>query len=158
MRKCKKPVSLYLTDNSFIGEIPEYLSELPVLTYLDLSCNNLPGSIPQDHENLKLALFNVSFNQLSGRVPSSLISGLLASFLQGNPGLYGPGLPTSCSDDKGRSKGFGLTKLTVAMISIGLAFALVIFGLGFYLVYRSYIPNFESCSWRSVFFYSLRVY
>ncbi|XP_075492052.1 probably inactive leucine-rich repeat receptor-like protein kinase At5g06940 [Primulina tabacum] len=157
VRNCKKLVSLSLADNGFIGEIPESLSELPVLTYLDLSCNNLTGSIPQDIENLKLALFNVSFNQLSGRVPSSLISGLPASFLQGNPGLCGPGLPSSCSDDKGMSRRFGLAKLTVAIISIGLAFALVIFGLGFYLVYRSYTPKFESCSWRSVFFYPLRV-
>ncbi|KZV46300.1 inactive leucine-rich repeat receptor-like protein kinase [Dorcoceras hygrometricum] len=157
VRKCKKLVSLSLADNGFSSEIPESLSELPVLTYLDLSCNNLKGSIPQNLENLKLALFNVSFNQLSGRVPLSLISGLPASFLQGNPELCGPGLPSSCSNDKGTSKRFGLSKFTVAIISLGLASAPLIFGLGFYLVYRSYRPKFESCSWRSVFFYPLRV-
>ncbi|KAK6149186.1 hypothetical protein DH2020_016711 [Rehmannia glutinosa] len=104
VRKCRKLVSLSLANNSLFGEIPESLADLPVLTYLDLSQNNLTGSIPQELEKLKLALFNVSFNQLSGRVPLSLISGLPASFLQGNPGLCGPGLPHSCLNDKPMSK------------------------------------------------------
>ncbi|KAL0404952.1 UNVERIFIED_CONTAM: putative inactive leucine-rich repeat receptor-like protein kinase [Sesamum radiatum] len=126
VKKCKKLVSLSLADNSFAGEIPESLADLPVLTYLDLSKNNLTGSIPQELEKLKLALFNVSFNKLSGRVPASLISGLPASFLQGNPGL--------CA----------------------LAFALLVFAFGFYLI-RSHKQKSQLGTWRSVFFYPLRV-
>ncbi|KAL0453064.1 UNVERIFIED_CONTAM: putative inactive leucine-rich repeat receptor-like protein kinase [Sesamum latifolium] len=134
VKKCKKLVSLSLADNSFAGEIPESLADLPVLTYLDLSKNNLTGSIPQELEKLKLALFNVSFNKLSGRVPASLISGLPASFLQGNPGLCGPGLPNSCLDDKSISTPSGFTKLTCALVFTALAFALLVFAFGFYLI------------------------
>ncbi|KAL0383711.1 UNVERIFIED_CONTAM: putative inactive leucine-rich repeat receptor-like protein kinase [Sesamum calycinum] len=125
VKKCKKLVSLSLADNSFAGEIPESLADLPVLTYLDLSKNNLTGPIPQELEKLKLALFNVSYNKLSGRVPASLISGLPASFLQGNPGLCGPGLPNSCLDDKSISTPSGFTKLTCALVFTALAFALL---------------------------------
>ncbi|CAA2983085.1 probably inactive leucine-rich repeat receptor kinase At5g06940 [Olea europaea subsp. europaea] len=155
--KCRKLVSLSLADNSFVGEIPESLAKLPVLTYLDLSCNNLTGSIPEELQNLKLALFNVSFNQLSGRVPFSLISGLPASFLQGNPGLCGPGLTNPCSSDKPSSKTSHLTKVTCALVSTALFFALVIVAFGFYLVRRSYNRKSQLGSWRLVFFYPLRV-
>ncbi|CAI9779456.1 unnamed protein product [Fraxinus pennsylvanica] len=155
--KCRKLVSLSLADNSFVGEIPESLAKLPVLTYLDLSCNNLTGSIPEELQNLKLALFNVSFNQLVGRVPLSLISGLPASFLQGNPGLCGPGLTNSCSGNKPTSKTSRLTKVTSALVSIALFFALVIVAFGFYLVRCSHNRKSQLGSWRLVFFYPLRV-
>ncbi|XP_011075193.1 probably inactive leucine-rich repeat receptor-like protein kinase At5g06940 [Sesamum indicum] len=156
VKRCKKLVSLSLADNSFAGEIPESLADLPVLTYLDLSKNNLTGSIPQELERLKLALFNVSFNKLSGRVPASLISGLPASFLQGNPGLCGPGLPNSCLDDKSISTPSGFTKLTCALVFTALAFALLVFAFAFYLI-RSHKQKSQLGSWRSVFFYPLRV-
>ncbi|KAL2535088.1 inactive leucine-rich repeat receptor-like protein kinase [Abeliophyllum distichum] len=157
MTKCRKLVSLSLAANSFVGEIPESLAKLPVLTYLDVSCNNLTGSIPEELQNLKLALFNVSFNQLSGRVPFSLISGLPASFLQGNPGLCGPGLINPCSGDKPTSKTSHLAKVTCALVSVALVFALVIVAFGFYLMRRSYNRKSQLGSWRSVFFYPLRV-
>ncbi|CAA3006648.1 probably inactive leucine-rich repeat receptor kinase At5g06940 [Olea europaea subsp. europaea] len=157
LTKCRKLVSLSLADNNFVGEIPESLAKLPVLTYLDLSQNNLTGSIPEELQNLKLALFNVSFNQLSGRVPFSLISGLPASFLQGNPGLCGPGLTNPCSGDKPTSKTSSLAKVTCALVSVALVFALVIVAFGFYLMRRSYNRKSQLGSWRSVFFYPLRV-
>ncbi|KAL0383587.1 UNVERIFIED_CONTAM: putative inactive leucine-rich repeat receptor-like protein kinase [Sesamum calycinum] len=156
VKKCKKLVSLSLADNSFAGEIPESLADLPVLTYLDLSKNNLTGPIPQELEKLKLALFNVSYNKLSGRVPASLISGLPASFLQGNPGLCGPGLPNSCLDDKSISTPSGFTKLTCALVFTALAFALLVCAFGFYLI-RSHKQKSQLGTWRSVFFYPLRV-
>ncbi|KAL8494094.1 hypothetical protein ACS0TY_025037 [Phlomoides rotata] len=156
VRKCRKLVSLSLANNGFVGEIPESLADLPVLTYLDLSQNNLTGSIPQELEKLKLALFNVSFNQLSGRVPSLLISGLPASFLQGNPGLCGPGLPRACLDENQMHKTSGFARLTCALVFITLAFALLLFAFGFYL-FRSYKRKSKSGIWRSVFFYPLRV-
>lgn len=155
-RKCRKLVSLSLANNSFIGEIPESLADLPVLTYLDLSQNNLTGSIPQELEKLKLALFNVSFNQLSGRVPLSLISGLPASFLQGNPGLCGPGLPHSCLEEKSMSNSSGFARLTCAIVFIALAFALLVFAFGFYMM-RFHRQKSQLGVWRSVFFYPLRV-
>ncbi|KAJ1375841.1 Protein kinase domain [Sesbania bispinosa] len=157
LKKCRKLVSLSLADNSLIGEIPPSLAELPVLTYLDLSDNNLTGSIPQGLQNLKLALFNVSFNQLSGKVPYSLISGLPASFLEGNPGLCGPGLPNSCSDDDmPRHHSGGLTTLTCALISLAFVAGTAILAGGFILYRRSCKEN-QVGVWRSVFFYPLRI-
>ncbi|GFY98279.1 leucine-rich repeat receptor-like protein kinase family protein [Actinidia rufa] len=156
LRKCGKLVSLALASNSLFGEIPPSLSELPVLTYLDLSDNNLTGSIPLELQNLKLALFNVSFNRLSGQVPFSLISGLPASFLQGNPDLCGPGLPNSCSDHNPGHKTHNVSKLACALVSVAIAVGILIIVAGFYLI-RSSNRKSEMSTWRSVFFYPLRV-
>ncbi|XP_057506210.1 LOW QUALITY PROTEIN: probably inactive leucine-rich repeat receptor-like protein kinase At5g06940 [Actinidia eriantha] len=156
LRKCGKLVSLALASNSLFGEIPPSLSELPVLTYLDLSDNNLTGSIPLELQNLKLALFNVSFNRLSGQVPYSLISGLPASFLQGNPDLCGPGLPNSCSDHNPGRKTDYVSKLACALVSVAIAVGILIIVAGFYVI-RSSKRKSEMGIWRSVFFYPLRV-
>lgn len=157
VRKCRKLVSLSLADNGFVGEIPDSLGELPVLTYLDLSDNNLTGSIPLELQNLKLALFNVSFNHLSGKVPPSLISGLPASYLQGNPGLCGPGLPNSCLDEGPMHKRVSLTKLACALISIAVAATLAMVVFGFVIIHRRSKEKSEVGVWRSVFFYPLRI-
>lgn len=157
LRKCRKLVSLSLADNKLSGNIGSSLGELPVLTYLDLSDNMLTGEIPRELQNLKLALFNVSFNQLSGRVPYSLISGLPASFLQGNPELCGPGLLHSCSEDQPRHHSSDLTTLTCALISIAFAVGTLAVA-GAFIVYRRYYKQRPQIGvWRSVFFYPLRV-
>ncbi|KAK6941863.1 Protein kinase domain [Dillenia turbinata] len=157
LKKCKKLVSLSLAENRLSGEIPASLGELPVLTYLDLSDNNLTGEIPVELENLKLAIFNVSFNHLSGRVPYSLISGLPASDLQGNPQLCGPGLSNMCPGDNNGRQSFGLSKLTSALISLAFAAGIVVIAVGFFTIYRSYKRKSQRGSWRSVFFYPLRL-
>ncbi|XP_050229646.1 probably inactive leucine-rich repeat receptor-like protein kinase At5g06940 [Mercurialis annua] len=158
LKKCRKLVSLSLADNSLTGEIPSSLADLPVLTYLDLSDNNLTGSIPQGLQNLKLALFNVSFNKLSGRVPPALISGLPASFMEGNPGLCGPGLPNSCSDELPRHHGsFGLSAMACALISIAFGIGILLIAAGFFAFHRSSKWKSQMGGWRSVFFYPLRV-
>ncbi|XP_027176999.1 probably inactive leucine-rich repeat receptor-like protein kinase At5g06940 [Coffea eugenioides] len=157
VKKCRKLVSLSLADNNLIGEIPQSLADLPVLTYLDLSHNNLSGPIPGGLQNLKLALFNVSFNRLSGRVPLSLISGLPASFLQGNPDLCGPGLPNTCSDDQSRHRTANLSKLTGALSSIALVFVVAIVAFGVYVLRQSHKQKSQMDAWKSVFFYPMRI-
>ncbi|XP_022967708.1 probably inactive leucine-rich repeat receptor-like protein kinase At5g06940 [Cucurbita maxima] len=156
-KNCKKLVSLSLAGNSFSGEIPSSLADLPVLTYLDLSDNNLTGSIPQRLENLKFALFNVSFNQLSGAVPFSLISGLPASFLQGNPDLCGPGLQTPCSQGHPVNDMSGLNKMTCALVSIACVLGVMSLAAGFVLYYRSFKSKSRVDNWHSVYFYPLRI-
>nr|XP_043621043.1 probably inactive leucine-rich repeat receptor-like protein kinase At5g06940 [Erigeron canadensis] len=156
LKECKKLVSLSLADNSFVGKIPESLGDLPVLTYLDLSHNNLTGEIPLELQNLKLALFNVSFNRLSGQVPSSLILGLPALYIQGNPELCGPGLSSSCPN-RGSSRKLGISKLTCALVSLALIAGILSLALGFFIVRRSSIQKSETGNWKSVFFYPLRV-
>ncbi|KAG2262921.1 hypothetical protein Bca4012_012624 [Brassica carinata] len=151
LKNCKKLVSLSLAGNAFTGGIPKSLAELHVLTYLDLSANKLTGLIPRELESLKLALFNVSYNKLSGEVPHSLISGLPASFLQGNPGLCGPGLPrSSCSSDR---SSFHIVALLVLLICLVLALAA---SLAMSYRYHRKKAQFKS-TWRSEFYYPLRL-
>ncbi|KAH9648093.1 putatively inactive leucine-rich repeat receptor-like protein kinase [Citrus sinensis] len=157
LKKCRKLVSLSLADNSLTGEIPPSLAELPVLTYLDLSDNNLTGPIPQGLQNLKLALFNVSFNKLSGRVPYSLISGLPASYLQGNPGLCGPGLSNSCDENQPKHRTSGPTALACVMISLAVAVGIMMVAAGFFVFHRYSKKKSQAGVWRSLFFYPLRV-
>ncbi|XP_021724071.1 probably inactive leucine-rich repeat receptor-like protein kinase At5g06940 [Chenopodium quinoa] len=157
VKKCRKLVSLSLADNSFVGEIPHSLGQLPVLTYLDLSGNNLTGSIPEELQNLKLALFNVSYNRLSGRVPFLLVTGLPASYLQGNPGLCGPGLPKSCSDEGEKHRNAGLTRMGYALVSVALASAVIMAVFALFLIHRRAKNKSEMGVWHSVFFYPLRI-
>ncbi|KAF5750701.1 putative Receptor protein kinase CLAVATA1 precursor [Tripterygium wilfordii] len=157
LKKCRKLVSLSLASNRLSGEIPPSLADLPVLTYLDLSDNDLTGSIPPGLQNLKLALFNVSFNQLSGRVPLSLISGLPASYLQGNPGLCGPSLLSSCPDEHSKHHIIGLTTWTCALIFISFGIGTLLLAAGYFAFRRSSRQKSQLGSWRSVFFYPLRV-
>ncbi|KAL8191706.1 hypothetical protein R6Q57_028437 [Mikania cordata] len=156
LKQCKKLVSLSLADNNFNGNIPESLGDLPVLTYLDLSHNNLTGEIPLELQNLKLALFNVSFNNLSGRVPSTLMAGLPALYIQGNPDLCGPGLSNSCPKDDPKQK-TGISKLACTLISLALLVGILSLALGFFVFRRSSIQNLETGIWRSVFFYPIRI-
>ncbi|ESQ40623.1 hypothetical protein EUTSA_v10012646mg [Eutrema salsugineum] len=151
LKNCKKLVSLSLAGNEFTGEIPTSLADLHVLTYLDLSDNKLTGLIPQDLQNLKLALFNVSFNRLSGEVPQSLVSGLPASFLQGNPGLCGPGLPNSCSSGRSSFHKTGALMLALICLALALATSLVMS----YRYHRKKV-QFKS-TWQSEFYYPLRL-
>ncbi|XP_010534339.1 PREDICTED: probably inactive leucine-rich repeat receptor-like protein kinase At5g06940 [Tarenaya hassleriana] len=159
LRKCRKLVSLSLSDNALTGEIPQSLADLPVLTYLDLSDNNLTGSIPQGLQNLKLALFNVSFNQLSGEVPHSLVSGLPASFLQGNPGLCGAGLPNSCPSHQPNHNKIGVRTLVLALICLAFAICSVLLAVWFILSYRCLRKKAQpkKRALHSVFYYPLRL-
>ncbi|EFH49544.1 leucine-rich repeat family protein [Arabidopsis lyrata subsp. lyrata] len=153
LKNCKKLVSLSLAGNAFTGEVPPSLADLHVLTYLDLSDNSLTGLIPPDLQNLKLALFNVSFNRLSGEVPHSLVSGLPASFLQGNPELCGPGLPNFCSSDRSSFHKKGGKALVLALICLALAIATLLAVL--YRYSRKKV-QFKS-TWRSEFYYPLKL-
>ncbi|KAJ6960965.1 hypothetical protein NC653_038847 [Populus alba x Populus x berolinensis] len=66
--------ALDLSHNLFNGPIPASLGNLPKLVYINLTCNNLSGAIPQNG-----ALMNVG--------PAAFI---------GNPLLCGPPLKTRC--------------------------------------------------------------
>ncbi|XP_061978392.1 probable inactive receptor kinase RLK902 [Populus nigra] len=103
--------NLYLQGNFFSGEIPEFLFKLQNLVRLNLANNNfsgvispsfnnltrldtlylegnqLTGSIPD--LNLPLDQFNVSFNNLTGRIPQKL-SNKPASAFQGTLLCGGP--------------------------------------------------------------------
>jgi hypothetical protein len=103
--------------------IPASFGDLPLLAYIDLSSNNLTTGhwhgIPMELQNLKLALLNVSYShsQLSGRVPTSLTSGLPVVFLQGNPELCGPGLPNDCDAKWRKHQGLALAATVASLVT-----------------------------------------
>ncbi|KAB1670547.1 hypothetical protein ES319_1Z157100v1, partial [Gossypium barbadense] len=80
MRNMKNLVEFYVHNNNFHGEIPMTFGESLELTTLhakkthsmnlDLSNNNLSGTIPPELQKLPfLVRLNLSFNQLEGEVP-----------------------------------------------------------------------------------------
>ncbi|KAF9622976.1 hypothetical protein IFM89_035691 [Coptis chinensis] len=83
---------LNLSGNKFSGEIPTELGSLPVLNYLDLSRNIFSGEIPSELVNLKLNIFNLSFNNLEGKIPLGFSNSLYVSSFVGNQGLCSPDL------------------------------------------------------------------
>lgn len=110
---------LFLSYNNFSGEFPESLTLLTRLYRLDLADNNLSGEIPVNVNRLSSLLtlkldgnqihghipninlsylqdFNVSGNNLSGRVPE-LLSGFPDSSFAQNPSLCGAPLQ-KCKD------------------------------------------------------------
>ncbi|KAI8536496.1 hypothetical protein RHMOL_Rhmol10G0261400 [Rhododendron molle] len=134
--------NLYLQRNLFSGPIPSSLLSLLTLVRLDLSYNNFSGPISPDFNNLtrlgtlflnnnnltgsipnlnlpNLAQFNVSFNHLTGPVPSSLTSRPASAFL-GNSLCGGPLL--SCNNgttSESGSKSKALSGGAIAGIVIG---------------------------------------
>ena len=64
-----------LSDNNLCGTIPDELTNLKCLTHLNLSDNDLSGTIPDEISNLKfLTHLNLSKNKFRGSIPSTLWS------------------------------------------------------------------------------------
>ncbi|KAJ0981096.1 hypothetical protein J5N97_009351 [Dioscorea zingiberensis] len=79
---------LYLAGNHFSGEIPASISQSKGLVELHLEGNQFSGSIPDLASLKSLKSFNVSHNELQGRIPES-VSKFGASAFVSNPGLCG---------------------------------------------------------------------
>ncbi|CAN1189422.1 Receptor-like protein 9DC3 [Linum perenne] len=92
---------LNLSNNHFTGHIPRSFEQLRKLESLDFSSNNLSGNIPSQLTELTfLSVFNVSYNSLSGEIPHGYQFDLFDpnSYL-GNRELCGKPLPKPCFED-----------------------------------------------------------
>ncbi|KAK1412636.1 hypothetical protein QVD17_34039 [Tagetes erecta] len=96
-------MSLNLSRNLLKGYIPMNIGDLTQLESLDLSMNKLSGRIPQSLTSLTfLSFLNLSFNNLSGAIPVGNQLQTLddASVYEGNDGLCGPPVSKSCKGNE----------------------------------------------------------
>ncbi|XP_028764320.1 receptor kinase-like protein Xa21 isoform X3 [Neltuma alba] len=79
---------LHLEDNSFTGEIPQFIFNAPSLGEVYLSNNHFNGNLPEEmcHQLPLLEVFGVVNNQLDGSIPKSIsnCTSLLALYLDLN--------------------------------------------------------------------------
>ncbi|CAL0312249.1 unnamed protein product [Lupinus luteus] len=90
---CSKLFVLDLTQNLFIGQLPEFASEFSEIRVLDLSYNNFSGEIPASFGRFpKLQVLKLISNLFSGIVPSFLgnLSALRDLEIGYNPFKEGP--------------------------------------------------------------------
>lgn len=128
-----------LSGNRFSGEISDAFNNLTMLRTLYLENNNFSGSLP-DLKNLsQLSEFNVSFNRLTGSIPSSLAKFLAPSFI-GNSLCVGPcpenNNPTNQSDE--------LSSGAIAGIVIGSVMGLFLLLLVLFVLVRPICWNTKS--------------
>lgn len=145
---------LDLSSNSLAGEIPNNLVTLGDITVLLLNNNRLSGNIPNFASSPSLSIFNVSFNDLSGPLPSKIHS-LTCNSIRGNPSLQPCGLSTLSSplvnaralseadnnppadntapDDNGNGGGF--SKIEIASITSASAIVAVLLALVILYIY-----------------------
>ncbi|KAL2551304.1 putative inactive receptor kinase [Forsythia ovata] len=140
--------SLYLQKNFFSGQIPDSIFSVTSLVRVNLAENNFSGPISSGFNNLtrlgtlylqenhfsgsipeldlpSLVQFNVSYNNLDGKIPRALSGKPKSSFL-GNS-LCGDPLDNSCRNEKHKKKlsGAGIAGIVVGSV-IGLLLMLLL--------------------------------
>ncbi|KAI5077939.1 hypothetical protein GOP47_0007763 [Adiantum capillus-veneris] len=143
LAQCTQLSVLQLADNAFVGGIPSSLASLSAINVLNLSHNQLSGGIPAELSELRLTNFDISYNNLSGPVPSGFMNGAFDGSFVGNADLCGRNLmgirPCDVSSNKSPSKIF-LRVLLGA--TFGAALILLIVGMVF--LYRVHGPQLKS--------------
>ncbi|AQL07017.1 Putative leucine-rich repeat protein kinase family protein [Zea mays] len=132
---------LNLRQNNFTGEIPRTITKLKNLLYIDLSSNNFNGSIPDGLPD-DLVEFNVSYNYLSGSVPSNLLKFPDSSFHPGNELLVLPRSESLNGSDKSDEARHGLKR--------GILYALIICVVVFVTgIIALLLVHWKISSWKS---------
>eukprot|EP00250_Pteridium_aquilinum_P022039 c25287_g4_i1 orf=167-3301(+) len=143
LAKCTQLTILQLADNQFSGTILSSLASLSALNILNLSHNQFSGSIPAELSNLRLTNFDVSYNRLSGPVPSGFINGAFDGSFAGNPDLCGRNLmgvrPCNVSTRRAPSK-----ILLRSLLAATFGAALILFIVGIVFLYRLHGPQIKS--------------
>ncbi|RZC52761.1 hypothetical protein C5167_021188, partial [Papaver somniferum] len=81
-------ITLDLSGNQLSGSVPPNLANCTYLNKLRLSSNHLSGQIPYELSSLaRLNNFSAAYNNFSGQIPTFKSSFSVASF-EGNNGLY----------------------------------------------------------------------
>ncbi|KAL2335362.1 hypothetical protein Fmac_016575 [Flemingia macrophylla] len=142
-------IFLNLSGNNLTGIIPNNIDHMQMLEALDLSRNHLYGRIPSSFSNLIfLTYMNLSSNNLSGEIPTGhQLNTFDNSTYAGNNGLCGIPLSNRCPDDKNGRVGDNGTHKYMDLgfyISLGLGFC-----AGFWAVCVSLILK---NSWRHAYF------
>ncbi|MED6159726.1 hypothetical protein PIB30_044899 [Stylosanthes scabra] len=86
--------TLFLSRNSFSGEIPKQYRKLSMLQMLDVSFNSLIGALPAEIFNLpNITLLNISSNMLSGTIKNNLRCSVSLRFVDVSHNRLTGGLP-----------------------------------------------------------------
>lgn len=98
LMKLTELVGLNLSRNHLSGSIPRNIGDIKSLESLDFSENNLSGMIPPSMAALNfLSVLDLSHNNLSGQIPTgSQLQIIEISAYAGNKYLCGPPLPKTC--------------------------------------------------------------
>nr|TKS12024.1 hypothetical protein D5086_0000066100 [Populus alba] len=97
LTNCTSMTGIDLSSNELFGSIPQNISKIiPYATSLDLSSNNFSGEIPSDLANISfLNVLKLDHNKLTGQIPGQIgFLDRLKTFSVANNLLSGP-IPTS---------------------------------------------------------------
>ncbi|OVA15200.1 Protein kinase domain [Macleaya cordata] len=139
--ECSSSITMVeLSRNNLSGTIPESAANCKALRVLDLSHNKLNGSIPIKFGNSSsLVLLNISFNEFSGSVPQSNNFRFMGtSAFLGNPDLCGEPLqPCFTSLGEFRLGRKNSEKLRwILLLCVGVVLFIVMSVLGIFYLHR----------------------
>eukprot|EP00250_Pteridium_aquilinum_P020564 c24862_g1_i1 orf=153-3653(+) len=129
---CKQLIDLNLGSNQLSGPIPSELSNMEMLSTLDLSHNQFSGTIPPQLGDMDSLVFvDLSFNRLSGELPlTGAFIQINESSVQGNPGLCGGSLGPCISSKSEHAFVSGLVRVRVTFVLFLMGLVLAVVGIG----------------------------